>query len=287
MADEDLIEDVAEEVEERAEAPVTEEAPEPPVREWTDEEAEEAKMFGWKAPDEWKGEIPPTYIDDPRRYMERAENSRPFRMLKEQSEKREAESREMLRKMEAVTVQQHKTQQAQFERELASIRAEKRAAVEDADVERFDALDKQERDLAPPQAPAQDPEFGRAEVQAYAATENGAWIKNPVLQRQGVELVNAAVASGIALDTPQKQIEYAEAEMRKLAPAYFPQKEEPKPKPQQRVDAGGLAGGAGKGSAYAKLPPDVKAVFKRFVSEGIFEDTKEGREAYADDYNAA
>jgi hypothetical protein len=52
-----------------------------------------------------------------------------------------------------------------------------------------------------------------------------------------------------------------------------------------RVDGGGLGGGA-KGGAFAALPAEAKGAFKRFVSQGIFQDTEADRVRYANDYNS-
>jgi hypothetical protein len=52
---------------------------------------EEARLFGWKAPEEWVGDKPAGYIDDPKRYLDRIKDSRIFKTLNEQL-RREAEA---------------------------------------------------------------------------------------------------------------------------------------------------------------------------------------------------
>ena len=49
---------------------------------WAPEAEQEAKALGWKSPDEWKGDVPSGYIDDPTKYLERAESFTPFRKIK-------------------------------------------------------------------------------------------------------------------------------------------------------------------------------------------------------------
>jgi hypothetical protein len=258
-----------------------------PVREWTDEDADEARAFGWKAPDEWKGDIPPTYIDDPRRYMERAEKFTPFRKLAERQEQLERDFAERTRKLEAVAESTLKAQQERHKQELARIAAEQRRAVDLADVATYDRLEKEKASLAPPvipdapQAPATDPY-----LQEYAKAND--WVNNPILREAGARIIDANPAIRGA-DT-KAQIAYAEAEVRKLYPGYFPQattQATATASQPRRVDAGGLAGGGGSGSGFTKLPPEAKSAFERFAKEGIFENTEAGRKAYADEYNRA
>ena len=265
--------------------PVVEEKPE-----WSDDEVEEAKAFGWKSPDEWQGDVPSGYIDDPRRYLERAENFRPFKALKQRFDSVESTYAERIRKLEAVSETAMKSQREQHEREIDTIRQQKREAVDSADVEAYDRLDKREKSLSPPQEqvtqPQVDPHVERA-YKDYTESENGAWVKNPMLREMGGKLIDAARSSGVALNTPEDQFAYAEVEMRKMYPAYFPTKEV-KAVPKQRVDAGGLAGGSSKANgAFSKLPPEAKSAFSKFVNEGLFKDNDDDRKRYSDDYNAA
>lgn len=249
---------------------------------WSDEDAEEARAFGWKSPDEWVGEIPAGYIDDPKRFLERASNFTPFRKIKERLEAREAEIArkdaefdERARKLEAVYERSR-----QLDRER--LMAERADAVEMADRARFDAAERQLQALdAPveppkPPAPAADPY-----VQEYEAKNE--WVKNPILREAGARLIDAAGLNG---RPAAEQIAFAEAEVRKMYPAYFPKPEAPRPA-AQRVDGGGLAGGAGRASAFSTLPSEARQAFSKFVKEGLFEDNEKDRKRYADDYNAA
>lgn len=281
----DVVDDVTDtDAESQGEDPPT--TPEAPVApEWSEDDAEQAKAFGWKAPDEWAGDKPPGYIDDPRRYLERAENFKPFAKLKEQSERERQQFDERMRKMEAITEQSMKALQARHERERADIEAEQRKAVEMADTEQYDALEKRKASLGDPidvptpaAPPAIDPEFA-----AYAEAND--WMKNPVLRNAGRDIIDANPHMLHA--KPIEQAKFAEAEVRKLYPGAF---EAPAPErtapPRQRVDGGGL--GAGKGSdPLAKLPTEARQAFKKFKEQGLFKDTPEDRKRYADDYNAA
>jgi len=261
-------------------------AADPPKREWTDDDATEARAFGWKAPEEWTGDKPAGYIDDPRRYLERAENFRPFKALKERSARQEADFNERMRKLEAVSENTLKAQREQYERDLAAINRAQRDAVEVADVARFDALEKQKTAIKPP-APVEAPKPAQPAVdpyvQEYAAAND--WIKNPVLRETGAKLIDANPA--IRAASARDQIAYAEAEVRKLYPGAFAPVADTRPAPPSRVDGGGLGIGASGANSFSKLPGEAKAAFQKFVGQGIFANTPADQKRYADDYNAA
>lgn len=246
----------------------------PVAREWSDDDADEARAFGWKSPDEWKGEKPKGYIDDPRRYLERISGSTPFKKM-------QADFEERTRKLEAVTQRVLADQQARHQAELERIRAEKLKAVDLADVDAYRKLDEQEKALSQPEQPRQpdaDP-F----IQDYVA--RNPWVQNPMLQKVGAALVDANPA--IAASDAKTQFEYAERQLRVLHPEFFPAAPAaPKPAPRRNVDAGGLAVPNAGGDPMAKLPSEAKAAFKKFVAQGIFKDTAADRKRYADDYNA-
>lgn len=256
-----------------------------PVKEWSSEDEAEARAFGWKSADEWQGEKPPGYIDDPRAYTDRLDNFKPFAKLKETMSKLEADAAESARKMAALNERALADQRRQYEERMAAITRDQRAAVEEADTEKYDILEKQRGEIASAYqpdtpAPKQDPY-----VASYENTENGAWLKNPVLRKTAFDLVNGNQAI-LATGSAQAQIEYAEGEIRKMFPAYFPQPEKPKPAAPVRVDAGGLAGRA-KDNGFSALPADAKAAFSRFVAEGLYQNNDADKKAFADEYAAA
>lgn len=258
----------------------------PAAPEWSAEDEEEARLFGWKAPDEWQGDKPAGYISKPDEFLDRVQRSRIFRAMQDKLQTTEQQAAEVARKQEAMNQRAIERQREQYESELQRISAAQRRAVDEADTETYDHLEQQRQNLhkmAQPQptAPAHDPI-----VQEYRNSEQGAWLSNPILARTASELIDKNPA---ILNSPAKdQIAYAEAEVRKLYPAYFPQPEA-RPAPRSAVDGGGLASGGGPKptSAFGKLPSEAKANFARFVKEGLYKDSKEDREEFANDYNAA
>ncbi|MEY1555321.1 hypothetical protein AB3Y40_06765 [Yoonia sp. R2331] len=264
---------------------VTTEVVEQPT--WTDEDALEARAFGWKAPDEWAGEKPPGYIDDPSRYLERIQNSRPFKVMSDRLSQEKAEAADRIRRLEAVTSSAIERQRAQHKQELEAVRANKRKAVELSDTEEYDRLEAQESALmnaAPPQDDQNPTPQLPPEVESYRNTERGAWINDPEKSAIARGIIDAGLQSSPHM-TPTQQMHYAEERLAKMYPDDFPHLKPAQPARPARVDGGGL-GGARSADPFTKLPPEAKQAFARFAEQGIFTDDAAGRKAYTDEYNA-
>ena len=241
---------------------------------WAPETEQEAKALGWKSPDEWKGDVPSGYIDDPTKYLERAESFTPFRKIKERMTEIERKADERLRKMESV-------QEKAFERKLAEIQAAKLEAVEVGDVEKFKALETQQSELQQPAKQSDDaPHI--AEIERWTVGKD--WFKtDPIMTQAAATLYGEAQRKGL---TDPKAI-LAEVD-RRMAET-FPHKFGAKPVvPQRGADVEpGLTFGGQSADPFSKLPADAKAAFARYVEKGLFKDDKEGRAAYVKDYNDA
>lgn len=285
---EDIKDDVDHgEVEEKIAEEATEEAPEVEAAPtYSEEDAEEAKAFGWKAPEEWAGDKPPGYIDDPARYMERIQGSRPFKVMNERLAKSEQAAQESLRKAEAMNAQALQIQKQNYEQNLAEIQQQQRIAVQESDTTAFDALEDRKKNLRPPAEPVAPPQPAGPPAEVTAYREANEWAKDDAMWQLAVAEVDANPA--IQQRPVQEQLNYAEGALRAKYSHIF-NKPEPAPKRvQQRVDGGGLAGGSASApSAFSKLPADAKAAFARFAKDEIFEDNAKGREEYAAEYNAA
>ena len=260
-----------------------EEAPEEqPSKEWDDEVEAEARAFGWKSVDEWEGKVPAGFIDDPRRFMERAEKFSPFQKLRE----RLTQTEEIARRSEAAISAQVKrfqeAEKARYEAEIATLKAQQLSAVEVGDVDEFKrATDRIDGMRAPepelPEEPESDPV-----VPLYDAHP---WLKDPFLREQGHLLTSVALKQGLLSGkaTIAEQAAYAEREVRKYFPHMFPQEAAPKKVAASPVEGGG--GGIFKAkTGFDSLPAAAKATFKNFVAEGVFKDTEADRKQYFEDY---
>jgi hypothetical protein len=247
----------------------------PVARRWSETDEKEARALGWKAPEEWVGDKPAGYIEDPARFVERAER----KGLKDKITQIETQSQAEIRRLTAMYEQAAAVQKQQFDAERARLLASQREAVAVGDVDAFDRVSGQLAKMQPPvqAAPAQpqvDPY-----VAEYAAKNE--WVKDPILFGFARDAIDRA---GMAGKPVHEQVAFAE----KAVKDYFPHKfAAPNPPPiPPRVDGGGLGGG-GRADPLAKLPASAQEQFRKFVARGFFADTPAGRAQYAKDYNDA
>jgi len=277
--------ELEEEIQKTTETEGAEEAPQPDPS-----DVEEARLFGWKSPDEWVGDKPAGYIDDPKRFLDRVKDSRIFKTMKDQRDAEVKRFEEHLRRLDHVTEQAVKRQKAEFERQIAEIETRQRRAVETADVAAFDTLERQKRAMQPPpdyQAPQEEPKV--SPVVAEYMQKND-WVKDPTLRMEGAMAIDVAMKSGTQFPNEAAQLEYAESVMKRKYPHMFQPPPAPvthKPSGPAKVDGGGLAGGSSpmRSSGFAKLPPEAHAAFRKDVERGLFTNDDRGRNEYARLYN--
>ena len=259
---------MTEEVQAQEAAPV--EAPK-----WAAETEQEAKALGWKPPDEWKGDIPPGYIDNPEKYLERAESFTPFRKLREKLTETERKTEERLAKIESVAAKA-------VERRLAEIQQAQLAAVETGDVETFKSLRSQEAALVEQKAPAQTavPPDHKVAIDLWVAGKD--WFRtDPVMTQAAVTYYGEAQGKGMT--DPAAILSYVDKQMEKKFRVDPPAEQ----MTASQAVTPGLSFGAPTADAFSKLPKDAQETFKRFVAKGLFKDDKAGRAAYVEDYNDA
>lgn len=268
---------MTEEVQEAVEEPQDQDAQEPSIE-------ERAAGLGWKSPDEWKGEKPKGYIDDPARFVEWAENLGPVKKMMESQAAELTRIKEEQRRTEAAVLRQVERERAQYQANLKAIQAAKAQAHNTGDIDSYVALDRQESQIrAQAEAPEAPPE---AEISAKDREEFDMWVANnsdwfgPNLDKEKSEAAVAAYAEAErrGISTVKGRLAFVDKQIAAKAP--------PKEPPVARFETALGAGGGGQ-SAFSKLPKDAKDQFKRFVVKGIFADSDADRKQYAEDYNAA
>jgi hypothetical protein len=234
----------------------------------------EAKKYGWRPKEEFD-RAPEGWVDA-ERFMELPQTH--VKMLRDETRdlkaqlERGAQEIEGIRRMSRVAVDEARKQaEAQYERDLAVIRAGQRKAVEDMDTERFDALAQREAQLrqnAPQAAPVDAPQVDQAEIaKVEAYKRDNEWTQNPIIWGQVMSAIdNSPEVMALPAD---KQIEYADKMVRQSYPHLFAAPE-PKPAAVQRVDGGGLGLGAKRSKGANDLPSEAAKIGKEFVEEGIF-----------------
>lgn len=293
MSDElEHVEDVEEQVEAvepETEEPEVDETPEPePAPQWTDAEAQEAMRYGWKPPEQWKGEKPPGYIDNPNDFLNQNKVlSRRVGELSHKIEETERQTAEHIRKVEAMNKTALERQRAQHKAEMERIQSEQLRAVEEGDVDAYKRLEAQKGQMqAPPVDDAPAKPQAPPELIQYHQSDEGKWLSDPVLFNAAFKVIDET--PGAASLPPLDQVHFAREQLERIYPSRFPQKQQAAPI-RTTVDPGGMATAKApsKRSEFDKLPADAKATFKRFQAEGLYSDSKEDREEYAREYNAA
>ena len=272
-----------------ADAPVVDETPEAPPA-FDEADAAEARALGWKSADDWKGEKPAGFVDDPTAYLERLGNTKPFRVMSDRIKKAEADltaREERLRKIETMSERALGMQRQQYEDRISQIGAAQRQAVASGDVKAYDDLARQRDAVSKQMAPAPEQPGPDPYIAQYSASDDGKWLSDPSLKAQGAAMINANPA---IMERPaQEQIAYARAELGKYYPHMFPDASVPAPRQAARqspVEGGGMAlGGAGNDGGYARLPSDVKTQFSRFVEQGLFKNDSAGKKDFVKMYN--
>lgn len=270
-------------------APLAETHDDPPPVVHDEADAAEARALGWKSADDWKGEKPPGFVDDPTAYLERLGNTKPFRVMQDRLKKGEADlaaREERLRKIEVASERALGMQRQQYEDRITQIGTAQRNAVASGDVKAYDDLARQREAVSKQMAPAPEQAGPDPYIAQYTASDDGAWLNDASLKAQGAAMINANPA---IMERPaQEQIAYARAELGKYYPHMFPDAAAPAPRQAARqspVDGGGMAlGGSGNDGGYAQLPSDVKSQFSRFVEQGLFKNDSAGKKEFVKMY---
>lgn len=238
----------------------------------------EAKPFGWKPKDEYKGKSAWT---DAETYLGKVELSQ--RVTQKLLADKDAEYADRLSRIERnadIAVEAAKKASAN---EIAYWQGQARAAAAKGDLPAFDAAT-EAVDKAKAQAPKVQAAPVRSETEdadAKFATENPWYGKDKTM---------TAFARGQSLELLDENPNMTIAENRRLVAEavreQFPQKFAGETKTKfSAVDGGSAfpsAGRNGGGKGYDSLPPEAKAASDKFVKMGLFKDGNE----YAKDYYA-
>jgi len=237
----------------------------------------EARKIGWKAADEFGGD--PAKHVDAKTFYDRGQELMP--VLRSQNQA----LLKRLEKMEKDTAKAaeffSKAETRAYERALAEIRAEQRAAVETGDVEAHDRasekLDKLEKpskseiapdDVAVAEQRAEEFADWRRENKWFddnRAMQDYATAQADILFRRKGGFIDRADLDAITDKVKAKFAEEFEAE---------------KPKPRNPVDGGGTARAPKGGKTYADLPAEAKQMCDKWVKNGIIK----SREDYVKSY---
>jgi hypothetical protein len=239
---------------------------------------ERARAMGWAPKEEWRGD--PENWKTAEEFLEVGENKMP--VLKERLEKMYG----MLENMQGELGQLRKTNTAikeynqrvhkkAYEEALETLRAEKRNAVANQDVDAYDRLEKEESRLVKESVenfPADGenvPTDNEAVPEYYEFLKNNSWYKEePEMQAYANMLQDVIVGEGVK-DNKEFFIE-VERRVRKRFPEYFSN--------MRRTDAPEVEGGGGHlnedtgAKTWANLPKEAKAAYQEHFSDWLSKD---------------
>lgn len=242
----------------------------------------EARKYGWRPKEEFD-KNPDGWVDAERFLTMPQTQVKIMRDTTRRLEKELKERDTRISRIEGMTktaVERVREQERQrYEAQMQAIEAAKRSAAEVGDVERYDALSRQQQTIQPPppvQEPVQQEQNEPPELSAYR--EQNPWMADPLAVRFGAQQIEDNPA--VKYLPPLKQVQWVEKRIREFFPEHF---QEQQPQPQQRmpkVDGGGIAGFQRRGKGPDDLPPEARKIGQEFVAEGIFKSLDD----YAKDY---
>lgn len=234
----------------------------------------EARKSGWAPKDEWKGD--PDDWKTARQFVEYGEEKAEYDTRIERLEKSN-------RKAEAALKRQR-------DERLASLKAQKQAAVKAGNVEQVDAIDER---IDAIKAEAEDDAEKSADEDSFEVVADWQLENKWYGTDKAMSDYAATISEGYANKHPgssmKANLAYTEKKVREKFPDYDwtgkaslrKADDDTRANGHARVDGGGAFGGSGKrGKSASDLPSEAKAAADRYIKQGLYKD----REAYAKDY---
>lgn len=238
---------------------------------------EQATKYGWKSPDDWKGDEPPNGFMKPDEFLARPAvqlkvTQDKFEEFRAMQETTQAELRETNERMKAMYDEAAQRRREAHEAEIERIRAERQQAYADHDVDKLQDLDRQQEQLKPvntESAATEDPS-----IAAWKAKND--WFEKDLFAKgKAIEIADTVARVGGDWAAQQAAID---REMPRIMPHLFE-----KPKTTQttsKVDGGGLAQLGASPQSYDSLPADARAQADRDIAEGLFKDKESWAKSY-------
>lgn len=228
----------------------------------------EAKRFGWKPREEWKGDAS-NWTDAPA-YLEYARNTP--HMVK----RIERDYAERLARIEAFNAQALERERKAHAAELEAARRAQREAVSVADPEAWEAARRRE-DALREAAPAR-PEPAKVAPPPEVAewTKRNTWFDtDPEMKSAALALAQKAADAGLGVPA---QLAYVEREIA----TFFPDKVKPQPQRQTfaAVDGGSVAPPAKRGKGWADIPAAEREMIRKHHIGSVYANEGEAAKAY-------
>ncbi len=247
-----------------------------------------AREMGWRPKEEFKGDESrwvdaETFVDNGEKVLPIVQAR--LRKTEEQLEAARKDAEDRFKRLEAMNEKSRARERAAHEQQLKALEVRKRQAVEEADTDEYDRIEKAQADLRKQQDDDQQPAPQQApELDQWI--QKNQWFRDDAhLNAVATAAANRAAAAGGDVTA---EIAAAERAVRAIAPDLFPEPEaKPAPRPAAAPETGSAAGrllGGNKAKGFSSLPPEAKNDFASEVRFGTFTDDAKGREEYAQAY---
>ena len=252
----------------------------------------EARKMGWKSEEDWDEDgsdrakwIPAEEFNERNKRLK----DRGDKILKAEVSKLTRQNDSLARTLGEVKDHLTKADSRAYQRALKELEAKADKAVEDGDTDAYRQTKGEMKDLAAEAtaaaktktetapAPRDDPDFDN-------------WLPGNVWydpKDEGFDAEAAAFADSIAPQigktglTGKPFYERIAAEVKKKFPDHFGNQRR---RQAPAVEGAGSGGGGNGKTLWSQVPKADQGEFKRFVEQGLYEDTPKGREKYADIY---
>ena len=268
---------------------------------WSESDEDIARRFGWKPRTEWKGEVPPTFVDDPREFLAgKTKVLDDFSSVKEQLE---ATRRELLK----IQQNQQEQTQTQAQSRIEALEAEYEKAFDVGDKKKAQQLLDEIVDLKS-RAPAPQPDYDPVVQQATQSpvfqewAQQNSWYvgnsfedaaKRHYADQVGPQLLaQRGLSAHDVMNDPQLEREFYNAVAQEVNRAYGSQKtlqqQASAPKvPSQNGRQPATTRRAKNDQSFEKLPAEAKGAYERLARRKVYANDDKGRAEYAKDYFAA
>ena len=242
----------------------------------------EAREMGWLPKEEFKG--PEDKWRPAEEFVKRGEEILPIvqatnRRLKDELGQKDADFAKRIDRLERTNKKAIDALQKRHEAEMEGIKAKQRKAVDEGDLEAYDALEKRKEALAK-EAPGNEPEQDNETIQKEWMAENKWYTSDFELNSEATQYSQWLLAQNPDI-TMTENLEKTTAYIKEKHPEKFGETSKKKANGHAAVDGGGSfpGGGGGGKKTYADLPAEAKAACDQFVADKVMT-----KEAYVKDY---
>jgi hypothetical protein len=230
---------------------------------------DKARVMGWKPKEEYKGD--PNRWTDAETFVKVGEERIP--VMKENYRKLEDKFKNLEDKLTATQEFQKESSKRQYERAMKDLQEQQRQAVEEADTETFDKIEKQKEQIEVDYSPKESTQSQKPREVAEWESRN-TWYQNPTLADKAVKLEQRIMeeeAYKQSQDPFYQPMQLGERlnEVTRRVQADFQQK----PAPARKLPAveGTRQTGTGKKPAktWSDLPEDAKAAATAYERAGV------------------